>query len=164
MPFNHLILYQTLRPLPSIFPSIRVFSNQSALHIRWPKYRRFSLNISPANEYSGFISFRVNWFDPAVQGTLKNLQFKSINSPSHWFYINDSTFLNCEESSVKTALYSVMKWDLNLKLVGNIFNCLQFILHCPQAGTNFWAKTNKHHAAQVISWQACQWSKTIKGH
>ena len=60
--------------LPSIFPSIRVFSNESALHIRWPKYWSFSFSISPSNEYSGLISFKIDWFDlPAVQGTLKNL-------------------------------------------------------------------------------------------
>ena len=60
--------------LPSIFPSIRVFSNELALHIRWPKYRSFSFRISPSNEYSGLISFRMDWLDlPAVQGTLKSL-------------------------------------------------------------------------------------------
>ena len=73
MPSNHLILYHPLLLLPSIFPSIRVFSNESALHIRWPKYWSFSLNISPSNEYSGLISFRIERFDLlAVQGTLKN--------------------------------------------------------------------------------------------
>ena len=74
MPSNHLILCHPLLLLPSIFPSIRVFSNESALHIRWPKYWSFSLNISPSNEYSGLISFRIDWFDlRAVQGTLKGL-------------------------------------------------------------------------------------------
>ena len=58
--------------LPSIFPSIRVFSNESVLHIRWPKYWSFSFSISPANEYLGLISFRIDWFDLAVQGTLKS--------------------------------------------------------------------------------------------
>ena len=73
MPSNHLILYHPLLLLPSIFPSIRVFSNESTLHIRWPKYWSFSLNISPSNEYSGLISFRIERFDLlAVQGTLKN--------------------------------------------------------------------------------------------
>ena len=71
---NHLILCLPLFLLPSIFPSIRVFSHQSALHIRWPKYWHFSFSISPSNEYSGLISFRVDWFDLlAVQGTLKSL-------------------------------------------------------------------------------------------
>ena len=74
MPSNHLILCGPLLLLPSIFPSIRVFYNKSALHIRWPKYCSFSFSISPSNEYSGLISFRIYWFDLlAVQGTLKCL-------------------------------------------------------------------------------------------
>ena len=73
MPFNHLILCCPLL-LPSIFPSIRVFSNESVLPIRWPKYWSFSFSISPSNEYSGLISFRMDWFDLLeVQGTLKSL-------------------------------------------------------------------------------------------
>ena len=63
MPSNHLILCWPSLLLPSIFPSIRVFSNESALHIRWPKYWSFSFSISPSNEYSGLISFRIDWFD-----------------------------------------------------------------------------------------------------
>ena len=74
MPSNHRILCRPLLLLPSVFPSIRVFSNLSALHIRWPKYWSFSFSISPSNEYSGLNSFRVDWFDLlAVQGTLKSL-------------------------------------------------------------------------------------------
>ena len=74
MPSNHLILCHPLLPRPSIFPSIRVFSNESVLHIRWPKYWSFHFNISPSNEYSGLISFRMDWLDLlAVQGTLKSL-------------------------------------------------------------------------------------------
>ena len=74
MPSNHLILCHPLFLLPSIFPSIMVFSNESALRIRWPKYWSFSFNISPSNEYSGLVSFRVDWLDLlAVQGTLKSL-------------------------------------------------------------------------------------------
>ena len=84
MPSNHLILCHPLLLLPSIFPSIRVFTNESALCIRWPKYWSFSFNISPSNEYSGLISFRMDWLDLlAVQGTLKSSltpQFKSISS------------------------------------------------------------------------------------
>ena len=73
MPSNHLILYHPLL-LPSIFPNIRVFSNESALCIRWPKYWSFSFNISPSNEHPGLISFRMDWWDLlAVQGTLKSL-------------------------------------------------------------------------------------------
>ena len=74
MPSNHLILCHPLFLLPSIFPSIRVFSNESGLRIRWPKYWGFSFNISPSNEPPGLISFRMDWLDLlAVQGTLKSL-------------------------------------------------------------------------------------------
>ena len=74
MPSNHLILCRPLLLLSSIFPSIRVFSNESALHIRWPKCWSFSFNISPSNEHSGLISFRIDWLDLlTVQGTLKSL-------------------------------------------------------------------------------------------
>ena len=74
MPSIHLILCHPLLLLPSIFPSIRVFSNESTLRIRWPKYWSFSFNISPSNEYTGLISFRMDWLDLlAVQGTLKSL-------------------------------------------------------------------------------------------
>ena len=81
---NHLIFCRHLLLKPSIFASIKVFSNESVLRIRWPKDWSFSFSISPSNEYLGLISFRIDWFDlPAVQGTLKSsptLQFKSINS------------------------------------------------------------------------------------
>ena len=74
MPSNHLILCRRLLLMPLVFPSIRVFSSESVLCIRWPKYWSFSFNISPSNEYSGLISFRMDWFDLlAVQGTLKSL-------------------------------------------------------------------------------------------
>ena len=74
MPSNHLILYRPLLLLPSIFPSIRVFSNESVLHIRWPEYWSFTFNISSSNEYSRLISFRMDWLDLlAVQGILKSL-------------------------------------------------------------------------------------------
>ena len=74
MPSSHLIRSPPLFLLPSIFPSIRIFSNESALHIRWPEYWSFSFSISPSNEYSGLISFRMYWLDLlAVQGTLKSL-------------------------------------------------------------------------------------------
>ena len=79
---NHLILWHPLLLLPSIFPSIRVFSNESVLLIRWPKYWNFSFSISPSNEYSGLISFRFDWFNLlAVQGTLKSLlQYHSLKA------------------------------------------------------------------------------------
>ena len=74
MPFSHLTLCHPLLLLPSLFPRIRVFSSESTLHIRWPKYWSFSFSISPSNEYSGLVSFRMDWLDLlAVQGTLKSL-------------------------------------------------------------------------------------------
>ena len=85
MPSNHLIFCRPLLLLPSIFPSIRVFSNESVLHIRWPKYWSFSFSISPFNEYSGLISFRMDWLDLlAVQRTLQHYSSKaSISSVLH---------------------------------------------------------------------------------
>ncbi len=83
MPSNHLILCCPLLLLPSIFPSIRVFSSESVLHIRWPKYWSFSFSLSPSNEYSGLISFGIDWFDLlAVQGTLKSLLEHHISKAS----------------------------------------------------------------------------------
>ena len=86
MPSNHLILCRFLLLPPSIFPSIRVFSNESVLHISWPQYWSFSFNISPSNEYSGLISFRMDWMDLlAVQGTLKSLlQYHSSKASILW--------------------------------------------------------------------------------
>ena len=86
MPSNHLILCCPLFCLPSIFPRIRVFFNESALHIRWPKYQSFSFNISPSNEHPGLISFRMDLLDLlAVQGTLKSLlQYHSSKAPILW--------------------------------------------------------------------------------
>ena len=83
MPSNHLILCHPLLLLPSIFPTIRVFANESALHIRWPKYWSFSFNISLTNEHPGWISFRMDWLDLlAVQGTLKSLLQHHSSKPS----------------------------------------------------------------------------------
>ena len=93
MPSNHLILCCPLLLLPSIFPSIKVFSNESARRIRWPKYWSFSFNISPSNEHPGLTSFRMDWLDPlAVQGTLKSLlqhhsSKASVLQPSAFFIV-----------------------------------------------------------------------------
>ena len=86
IPSNHLILCHTLLLLPSIFPSIRVFCNESILHMRWPKYWSFSVSLSPSNEYSGLISFRIDWFNLlAIQGTLKSLlQYRSSKASILW--------------------------------------------------------------------------------
>ena len=87
MPSNHLILCLPLHLLPSILPSIRVFSNEPVLHIRWPKYWSFIVSISPSNEYSGLISFRIDWLDLlVVQGTLKSLlQHHSSKASILWY-------------------------------------------------------------------------------
>ena len=102
MPSSNLILCRLLLLLPSIFPSIRVFSSESVLRIRWPKYWSFS----PSNEYSGLISFRIDWFDLAVQGTLKSSptpQFKSINSLAHSF-LYGPTFISIHDYGKIIAL------------------------------------------------------------
>ena len=85
MPSNHLILCRPLILLPSVFLSIRVFSSESILHIRWPKYWSFSFSISPSSEYSGLISFTIDWFDLAVQGTLKRV-FPNTTVQKHQFF------------------------------------------------------------------------------
>ena len=93
MPSNYLILCSPLLLLLSIFPSIRVFPNESVLHIRWPKHWSFSFNISPSNEYSGLISFRVDWFDLlAVQGTLKSLLQYQSSKASIWMQRKNTNF------------------------------------------------------------------------
>ena len=86
MPYNYLILCRPLLLQPSVFPNIRVFSSELALHIRWPKYWSFSFTISPSNEYSGLISLRIDWFNLlAVQGTLKSLlQHHSLKASLLW--------------------------------------------------------------------------------
>ena len=104
MPSNHLILCCPLLLLPSVFPRIRIFSSEPALHIRWPKYRSFSVSTSPFSEYSGLISFRIDWFDLlAVQGTQKSyptLQFKSINSSAVSF-LHSPTLTSIHENHRK---------------------------------------------------------------
>ena len=100
MSSNHLILCRPLLLLPSIFPSIRVFSNEPVLHIRWPRYWSFSFNISPSNEHPGLISFRVDWLDLlAVQGTLKSLLQDGNNNPVY-------------ETAKETLMYRIVLWTL----------------------------------------------------
>ena len=115
MPSNHLILCHPLLLLPSIFPNIRVFSNESVLHIRWPEYWSFSFSISLSNEYSETISFRIDWFDVAVQGTLKSSptpQFKSISSSALSFL--HSLTLSSIHDKWKNQLSSFKFWKLML--------------------------------------------------
>ena len=99
MPSNHLILCRPPLLLPSIFPSIRVYANKSALRMRWPKYWSFSFSISPSNEHSGLISFRMDWLDLlAVQGNLKNLlqhhSSKASNLPCSTFFVVQLTSIH----------------------------------------------------------------------
>ena len=125
MPSNHLILCRPLLPLSSVFPNISVFSNQSALYIRSPKYWSFSFSISPSNEYSGLISFRMDWFDLlAVQGTLKSLlQHQSSNAS----ILRCSTFFTVQFSHLyvttgKTIALTV--WTFVGKVMSLLFNTL----------------------------------------
>ena len=105
MPSNHLILCHPFLLLPSIFPSIRVFSNESVLLIRWPKYWSFSFSISPPKEYSGLISFRMDWLDLlAVQGTLKSLiHGRNINLR----YADDTTLMAESEEELRSFLTGI---------------------------------------------------------
>ena len=118
MPSNHLMLYHPLLLLPSIFPSIRVFSNESVLHIRWPKYWSFSFNISPSNEQPGLISFRMDWLDLlAVQGTLKSLlQHHSSKASTFWH----SVFFRSQLSHSSSGTLSVRSSPLNLFLTSTV--------------------------------------------
>ena len=125
MPSNYLILCHPLLLLPSIFPSIRVFSNESALHIRWPKYWSFSFNTSPSNEYSGLISFRIDWLDLlAVEGTLKSLfQHHSSKASILWrsaFFIVQLSHLYM--TTRKTI--ALTRWTFVGKVMSLLFNML----------------------------------------
>ena len=130
MPSNHLILCHLLLLLPSVFPSIRVFSNESVLHIRWPKCWSFSFNISPSNEYSGLISFRMDWFDLlAAQGTLKSL---------HQHHSPKASVLQCSASFMVQLSHPYMttaktialtRWTVVGKVMSLLFNRLsRFII------------------------------------
>ena len=125
MPSNHLILCRPLLLLPSNFPSIRVFSNESTLRIRWPQYWSFSFNISPTNEHQGLISFRMHWLDPlAVQGTLKSLlqhhsSKASILRHSAFFIVHLS---HPYMTSGKTI--ALTRWTFVDKVMSLLFNML----------------------------------------
>ena len=114
MPSNHLILCRPLLLPPSIFPSIKVFSNQSVLRIRWPKYWSFSFSISPSNEYSGLISFTMDWLDLlAVQGTLKSLlQHHSSKASILWhsaFFLDQHPYVTTRKTKALTRRTFVCK-------------------------------------------------------
>ena len=129
MPSNHLILCCTLLLLPSIFPSIRVFPNDSVLHIQWPKYWSFSFSINPANECSGLISFRIDWFDLlAVQGTLKRLLQQHNSKVSifqHLAFFKVQLWYPYKITGKTTAL---TRWTFVGKVMSLLFNTLSRFL------------------------------------
>ena len=135
MPSNHLILCHPLLPL-SIFPSIRVFSNESVLHVRWPMYWSFSFSLSPSHEYSGLISSRIDWFDHlAVQGTLKSLlQHHSSKTSILWY----SAFFIVQLSHpymTTGKTIALTRWTFVGKLMSLLFNMLSrlFITFLPRS-------------------------------
>ena len=127
MPSNHLILCCPLLLLPSIFPSIRVFSNESALRIRWPKYWSFNVNISPSNEPPGLISFRMDWLDLlAVQGTLKSLLQHHSSKAS---ILQHSAFFTVQLSHLYMTTgktIALARWTFVDKVMSLLFNPLLY--------------------------------------
>ena len=126
MSSNHLILCHPLLPLPSTFPSIRVFSNESALHIRWPKFWSFSFSISPSNEYSGLISFRIHWFDLfAFQGILKSLlQHHSLKESFLWHSAFFMVQLSYPYMTTGKKAIALTRWTFVGKVTSLVFNTL----------------------------------------
>ena len=129
MPSSHLILCRPLLLLPSIFPSIRVFSNESALYIRWPKYWSFSFNISPSNEHPGLISFQMDWLDLlAVQGTLKSLLQHHSSKAS---ILRCSAFFIVQLSHPYMTIgktIALTRWTFVGKVMSLLFNMLSRLL------------------------------------
>ena len=143
IPYNHLILCCSLLLLPSIFPSIRVSSNESALRIRWPKYWSFSFNISPSDEYSGLISFRMDWLDLlAVQGTLKSLlQHHSSKASILWHSAHFTVHLSHPLLTTGKTI-DLTRWTFVGKVMSLPFNMLYKLV------ITFLLR-RKHH---LISW------------
>ena len=143
MPSNHLILCCPLLLLPSIFPRVRVFSSESVLHIRWPKYWSFSFRISPSNEYSGLISFRMDWLDLlAVQGTLKSLlQYHSLKASilrhSAFFFVQLSHSYMTTGKTIALTTQTFVGKEMSL-----LFNMLS------RLGTAFLSRSKR----LLISW------------
>ena len=135
MPSNHLVFCHPLLLLPSIFPSIRVFSNESFLRIRWPKYWSFSFSISPSNEYSALISFRVDWFDLlAVQGTLKSLiQRHSSKASILWCSAFSMVQLSHPYMTTRKTIALII-WTFVGKVMSLLFNTLSiFVMAFPRS-------------------------------
>ena len=145
-PSNYLILCCLLLLLPSLFPSIRAFSSESAVRIRWPKYWTFSFGISPSNEYSGLISFRINWFDfLVVQGTLKSLlQHHSLKAsvlPSAFCMLQLSHPYMTNGKTIALAT-----WTFVCKVISLLFNILsKFVITFHQKAIIFWFHDCSHH-------------------
>ena len=125
MPSNHLILCRPLLLLPSIFPSIRVFSNESTFRMRWPKYWGFSFNISPSNEHPGLISFRMDWLDClAVQGTLKSpLHHHSSKASILWCLAFFTVYLSHPYMTIGKTI-ALTRWTFVGKVMSLLFNWL----------------------------------------
>ena len=140
MPSNHLILCRPLLLLPSIFPSIRIFSNESVFRISWPKYWSFSFSISPSNEYSGSISFRMDWFDLlAVQGTLKSLPKHHISKGS---ILQHSTFFIVQlwhPYMTTGKMIALTIWNFVGKIMSLLFNMLSRFVIALLLRSNFLA-------------------------
>jgi len=149
MPSNHLILCHPLFLLPSIFPSIRVFSSESVFHIRWPKYWSFSFSISPSNEYSGLISFRMDWLDLlSVQGTLKSLLQQQSSKPSILWH---SAFfiVQLPHPYMTTGKTRVLtRWAFVGKVMSLLFNMLSrlVITFLPRSKDKNTLRHTKRHA------------------
>ena len=143
MPSSHLILCCPLLFLPSIFPSIRVFSNESALSIRWRKYWSFSFNISPSNEHPGLISFRMNWLDfLAVQGTLKSL-LQHHSSKASIIWLSAFFIVQLSHPYMTTGkIIALTRWTFVGKVMSLLFNMLSRLV------TTFLPRSNR----LLISW------------
>ena len=147
MPSNHLSLCHHLILLSSIFPIIRVFSSESALHIRWPKYWSFSLSISPYSEYTGLISFRIDWFDfLSVQGTLKSLL--QHHSSKHQFFSAQLSFLF--NSHIHIWLLGLTRWTFVGKIMYLLFICCLGLSYCS------WGSQGKN--TEVACHSLLQWT------
>ena len=158
MPSNHLILCRPLLLLPSIFPSNRVFSNQSALCIRWPKYWSFSFNISPSNEYSGQISFRIDWLDLlAVQGTLKSLlQHHSSKASILWHSAFFIVQLSHPSMTTGKTIALTRHFAHSYKLIIKILSVFLNLLKVGQNGNHKIFRTRVDENNKLDMWNADQ--------
>ena len=149
MPSNHLILCHPLLFPPSIFPSIRVFSNESVLHIKWPKYWSFSFSISPSNEYSGLMSFRMDWLDLlAIQGTLKSLLQHHSSKAS---ILRHSAFFRVQLSHpymTTGKTIALTTWTFVVNIMSLLFNMLSRLV------TTFFPRSNFqfHGCSHLLQW------------